>query len=124
MQGRSKAKKNWLESGSYFVRRKGFTRIFLKLISAIDILPAFVASAIHTNMESCVTCEVCEGKGIVPSEKQSIWQPAPWDGNERRQDERGEKEKKFNEVAAPLYMTCEACQGLGRLLPGFISKLK
>jgi hypothetical protein len=67
-------------------------------------------------------CERCQGKGIVPSQEQSVWRPEAWDGTERRQEPReAGPEASFREVAAPLFTTCEACQGLGRILPGLLS---
>lgn len=68
-----------------------------------------------------MNCPTCDGKGITPVRER--WQPQPWDGEERRSQERGRKEglRRFREYEAPFYQTCGACDGSGRLQPGLIS---
>jgi hypothetical protein len=66
-------------------------------------------------------CERCDGKGIVLSQETPRWSPESWDGEERRKGPREESDAKFKEVPAPFYTTCEACGGLGQILPGLLS---
>jgi hypothetical protein len=66
-------------------------------------------------------CERCDGKGIVLCQDNPQWRPASWDGSERRKWPRKKDEAMFKEVPAPFYMTCDACSGLGRILPGLLS---
>ena len=68
-----------------------------------------------------MTCERCDGKGIVLCQEVPHWAPESWDGSERRREPRDKGEARFKEVPAPFYTTCEACEGLGRILPGLIS---
>lgn len=60
-----------------------------------------------------MTCTSCEGRGIVPAS--SFYQPEPWDGEERRVEERRLKNSdlKFGEVEAALYQSCSTCDGSG-----------
>jgi hypothetical protein len=60
-------------------------------------------------------CTTCDGKGIVPAN--TIYQPGPWNGQERRDQERAisNEDLRFGEVQAALYQSCPQCEGSGRL---------
>lgn len=66
-------------------------------------------------------CTNCDGKGIVPAS--TTYQGQPWDGEERRERERGisNAEIKFREVEAALYQSCPQCEGSGKLHPNLLS---
>lgn len=66
-------------------------------------------------------CTRCNGKGIVLSQESAAWKPQTWDGDERRRWPREESDAKFKEAPAPFYVTCDACDGLGRQFPGLLS---
>ena len=60
-------------------------------------------------------CPTCNGKGIVPAS--STYQSEPWNGQERRNQERpiSNSDLRFNEVEAALYQSCPECEGAGKL---------
>jgi hypothetical protein len=59
-------------------------------------------------------CTTCDGKGIVPAS--TTYQPEPWNGQERRNQERAisNRDLRFAEVEAALYQSCPQCEGSGK----------
>lgn len=70
-----------------------------------------------------MNCEQCEGRGIVQAQE-SEWRPKTWNGVERRKYSRPAPEvPKWAEAKALFYVSCPACGGLGKIVPGLSSAI-